>query len=282
MEQELPSFHKQWLQTCLSEHRAEAARWSAALRSGALFLPESLSPSFEASRFARCLPSGLEERCVYIHAIPPRCTRRCLLDWLAQFDGLQAVFFGDAFRCPPAELNRPAFALFASPAQTAGAFQRMVGVHVPLRDTACLGLNGLKEEEDGKPRTFIMLCSLWRPSEKLPPLRAIANSPRRLAADRANCRALWTAAERFWVWLGAGCDVGGGDGSAGRVGRLRDGPRRDSAVLRGGRAGVSAAARLRNRLLVQQEPLRVRRVAPRFSVSTIPRSTTGQIACAVR
>lgn len=199
VEQEIPSFHKQWLQQCRAEHQAEALRWRSALRTDSFFLPAAQSRDFDASSFASPLPNGFAERCIYIHAIPPRCTRRCLLDWLRQFDGLDAVYFGDAFRCPPAELNRPAFALFASPAQTAAAFHRMVGVHVPLKDTACLGLNGLKEEEDGKPRTFIMLCSLWKPSEKLPPLRGIANSPRRIEADRQNGRAIWAAAERFWV-----------------------------------------------------------------------------------
>lgn len=199
VERELPSFHKQWLQQCRAEHQSEALRMRAALRSDAFFLPAAQTPAFDASSFASPLLPGLADRCVYIHAIPPRCTRRCLLDWLRQFDGLDALFFGDAFRCPPAELDRPAFALFASPAQTLAAFHAMMGKHVPLRDTACLGLNGLKEEEDGKPHTFILRCSLWKPAEKLPPLRGIANSPRRIEADRRNCRALWAAAERFWV-----------------------------------------------------------------------------------
>ena len=201
VEQELPSFHKQWLRQCLSEHQSESRRWLSVLEADALFQPEYLSRSFDASLFPNPLLSSFQDRCVYIHAVPPRCTRRCLLDWLAQFPGLDTVYFGDAFRCPPAELNRPAYVLFASPAETAEAFKRMVGVHVPLRDTACLGLNGLKEDEDGKSRTFILLCSLWRPSEKLPPLRGIANSPRRIQKDRENCRAIWSAAERFWVAL---------------------------------------------------------------------------------
>ena len=199
VEQELPSFHKQWLQQCRAEHQSEALRMRSALRAASFFLPSAQTPSFDASSFASPLLPALADRCIYIHAIPPRCTRRCLLDWLRQFDGLDALFFGDAFRCPPAELDRPAFALFASPAQTLAAFRSMMGKHVPLRDTACLGLNGLKEEEDGEPHTFIMRCSLWKPAEKLPPLRGIANSPRRIEADRRNCRALWAAAERFWV-----------------------------------------------------------------------------------
>ena len=209
VEMEVPSAHKAYLRRCRANSLKEAAKWKSVIAAGEFFTQEASSRSPpEPGSYSYSYPicNFFKDRCIYIHSIPSSCTRQCLLDYLRQYDGIESVYFGDAFHCPPSELNRPAYVLFATSEQMLAASKQMMGVHVPLVDTGCLGLNGVKEEEDGKTRTFIMLCSLWKTPQKQSFLRSVANTPQRIQKDLMNCRRVWEAAEKYWV-----CDGGEGD-----------------------------------------------------------------------
>lgn len=75
----------------------------------------------------------------------------------------------------------------------------MAAVHVPLVDTENLGLDGLKENETPSPKTFILLCSLWKQMGRPSVLSAIANAPFRIAKDLQQCHSLFHSFEVYWV-----------------------------------------------------------------------------------
>ena len=188
----------------------EAEKWKSVIAAEEFFTQEAsarIPPEAGSYSYSYPIRNFFKDHCIYIHSIPSSCTRQCLLDYLRQYDGIEAVYFGDAFHCPPSELNRPAYVLFATSQQMLAASKQMMGVHVPLVDTGCLGLNGVKEEEDGKTRTFIMLCSLWKAPQKQSFLRSVANTPQRIQKDLANCRRVWEAAEKHWVGNGGESDA---------------------------------------------------------------------------
>lgn len=210
VEMEVPSAHKAYLRQCRANSLKEAAKWKSVLAAEEFFTQEASSrvpPEAGSYSYSYPIRNFFKDHCIYIHSIPSSCTRQCLLDYLRQYDGIESVYFGDAFHCPPSELNRPAYVLFATSEQMMAASKQMMGVHVPLVDTRCLGLNGVKEEEDGKTRTFIMLCSLWKMPQKQSFLRSVANTPQRIQKDLMNCRRVWEAAEKHWVGNGGESDA---------------------------------------------------------------------------
>lgn len=111
------------------------------------------------------------------------------------------MYFGDAFHCPPTDLCRPAYIIFDTNENAVNAFKHMGGFHVPIRDTMDIGLAGLKEEENSQPLTFVPKCSLWKPQQKAYFINAAANSKERIEKDLQQCRRLWEALEKYWVFL---------------------------------------------------------------------------------
>ena len=202
VEARVPSSHKKWLRNRVEECKAEAQRLTQWINSDKLLIPpadmttENISGVID---YPYRIKDVFAERCVYIHAIPPSCTRECLNTFLKQFDGLEAVYFGDVFYCPPSELNRPVYVLFDSRDHAEAAFKHMAAVHVPLVDTENLGLDGLKENETPSPKTFILLCSLWKKMGRPSVLSAIANAPFRIAKDLQQCHSLFHSFEVYWV-----------------------------------------------------------------------------------
>lgn len=132
--------------------------------------------------------------------MPPACTRACLREYVAQLAGFEALYFGDAFHCPPSDLSRPAYVVFASQEAAKAAFKHMAGMHVPLKDTNNLGAAGLKEEDEAAGAgSFILLCSLWRTAQKPYVVNAAANRADRIDKDFEACAALLAALGQHWV-----------------------------------------------------------------------------------
>ena len=98
VEARVPSSHKKWLRNRVEECKAEAQRLTQWINSDKLLIPpadmttENISGVID---YPYRIKDVFAERCVYIHAIPPSCTRECLNTFLKQFDGLEAVYFGD-------------------------------------------------------------------------------------------------------------------------------------------------------------------------------------------
>ena len=202
VEARVPSSHKKWLRDRVEECKAEAKRLTQWITNDALLIPPEEKADDNISGvvdYSYHIKDIFAERCVYIHSIPPSCTRECLNTFLKQFTGLEAVYFGDVFYCPPSELNRPVYVLFDSRDHAEAAFKHMAAVHIPLIDTENLGLDGLKENETPSTRTFILLCSLWKQMGRPPVLNAIANAPFRIEKDMQQCHTLLHAFEQYWV-----------------------------------------------------------------------------------
>ena len=144
--------------------------------------------------------------------MPPACTRACLREYVAQLAGFEALYFGDAFHCPPSDLSRPAYVVFASQEAAKAAFKHMAGMHVPLKDTNNLGAVGLKEEDEAAGAgSFILLCSLWRTAQKPYVVNAAANRTDRVDKDFEACAALLAALGQHWVCASERADVQGID-----------------------------------------------------------------------
>ena len=229
VEARVPSAHKRWLRNRIEECKAESARITQSILDGSLF-DDSTAPS-ESSPYPYHIRNLFAERCVYIHSVPPTCTRACLLRFLQPFEGFQTAYFGDVFHCPPTELNRPVYVLFDSRGHTEAAFKRMVAVHVPLIDTESLGLAGLKQEESPSAgnATFILLCSLWRQMGRPPVLAAAANAANRVEKDLAQTKRVLGALETYWVGIGSRYHPGRryrnncGSGAMGQNGTMGEG-----------------------------------------------------------
>lgn len=132
--------------------------------------------------------------------MPPACTRSCLREYVSRLDGFEALYFGDAFHCPPSDLSRPAYVVFGSQEAAKAAFKHMAGMHIPLKDTNNLGTSGLKEEdESSRQGSFILLCSLWRAAQKPYVVNAVANRTDRIDKDFEACAELLEALRQHWV-----------------------------------------------------------------------------------
>lgn len=202
VEARVPSYHKKWFQDRIEECKKEAERLTEWIFSDKLLIPPSNTETETIAGvidYQYHIRDVFAERCVYIHSIPPFCTRKCLNSFLKRFDGLEAVYFGDVFFCPPTELNRPVYVLFDSREHAETAFKHMAAVHVPIIDTEHLGMEGLRGNEMACPKTFILLCSLWKQMGRPLVLDAIANAPFRIAKDLQQCHALFHAFEVYWV-----------------------------------------------------------------------------------
>lgn len=140
-----------------------------------------------------------EFHCRFIQNVPPTCSRQCLIDYFSSHVGIQRVYFGDAFHCPPYDLSRPAYILFDTPEHAAEAFKSISGYHIPIKDTLNLGFAGLKEEEKEGTPCFVHKCSIWRSFQKPVVLSARANTDERVKTDFEQCVTLWNELSRYWV-----------------------------------------------------------------------------------
>ena len=121
------------------------------------------------------------------------------MDTFQSYVGIQRVYFGDAFHCPPYDLSRPAYILFDTTEHAAEAFKSISGYHIPIKDTLHLGFAGLKEEEKEVHPSFVHKCSIWRTFQKPGVIVALANTEERLKIDYEQCVTLWNELSRYWV-----------------------------------------------------------------------------------
>ena len=211
-EEYLPSIHKNYLRNRIVENKQEALRLLQEINDNSLFVMHetpatSASSASSASatsspqivQMAGTVRDPFDGRCIYIHSLDPRCSRACLLAFLQKIEGFQAVYFGDVLQCPPTELNRPVYVLFDSSASADAAFPQMNAVNIPFVDTMGLGLVGLREEERlAAPTFFTLRCSKWRTGTHASIINSVANTPRRVAKDLEQTRALVNAFETYW------------------------------------------------------------------------------------
>ena len=137
----------------------------------------------------------------YISNVPPRCTRQCLTDYLQEFTGIQSIYFGDPFHCPPTDLCRPVYIQFDNKENTLKAFSAMAGKHISMKDTLRIGFKGLKEKEEVSDTTFVIKCSIWKTVANPSTLQPVCNSPDRISIDYDQCIECWNALSHYWVGI---------------------------------------------------------------------------------
>ena len=209
-EKYLPSAHKKFLRERMEESKQEAERLAQAIQNSSLFVPNEEEKNADVPTPSELPPhilqrtfrirDSFDKQCIYIHSLDPRCSRACLMTFLKEtVHGIQAVYFGDPFRCPPSELCRPVFVLFDSPESAAAAFPLLNARDVPFIDTAELGREGIREDEKAPvPKSFPLRISLWKASSRASVINSAANTPRRVAKDLEQTRTLLKAFENHW------------------------------------------------------------------------------------
>lgn len=223
VEKYLPSFHKVYLRNIQSCCKSEIDFQKSLLLSNQLIIQsagkEESTTDMEVENTSLSktdtitIRDNFPDHCVYlllilllsyrfIQNVPSTCTRQNLLDYLQQFTGLQRVYFGDPFHCPPSDLSRPVYALFDTPENAQIAFKHMGGFHIPIKDNLEIGLKGLKEEEDFQANiTFVPKCTIWKSFQHPAIINSRANTEERLNIDYQNCITLWKELSHYWVWV---------------------------------------------------------------------------------
>lgn len=224
IEKYIPSFHKVYLKTIQNYCKSEIDFQKSLLLSNQLIIQSTVKEESttttttdmevedtSSSTVKTTIIDGFPDHCVYsillllsssrfIQNVPSTCTRQNLLDYLQQFNGLQRVYFGDPFHCPPSDLSRPVYVLFDTPENAQKAFKHMGGFHIPIKDTLEIGLKGLKEEEDFQSNlTFVPKCTIWKSYQHPTMINPRANTEERVNIDYQNCITLWKELSHYWV-----------------------------------------------------------------------------------
>ena len=120
--------------------------------------------------------------------IPSNCSRAEFKAFIPANTGVQSIWFGHPMICPPAELNRPVWVLLDSPEAALHLVNALDGHKVTY-------LSDFRRHENS---TLTLHCKVLQPPRHSHTLPAIANTPKRIAADLTALTNLLVAFEHYW------------------------------------------------------------------------------------